>query len=191
MTRAVITAIGPDQPGRVEEISQFVYEAGGNIETSRMVNLGGYFAMMLIVAGDPPCITTLDQRMEAFAKRGGLQCQLLPIHQATAANTINYRLLSRGADRAGGLHQISHLLRTLAISIESVNSRVMPGEDTGAGEFELEMQLSVPPQVPVYKLREYLGHLWNGQPISWELVESSPSTARSTSSSPAADATPQ
>lgn len=191
MTRAVITAIGPDRPGRVEEISQFVFEAGGNIEISRMVNLGGYFAMMLIVAGDPPCITTLGQRMATFAARVDLQCQLLPIHQATIPNTVNYRLLSRGADRAGALHQLSHLLRTLAISIESVNSRVTPDADTGSGEFELEMQLSVPPQVPVNKLREYLGHLWTGQPISWELVESSPSTARSTSSSPVADATPQ
>jgi glycine cleavage system transcriptional repressor len=43
---AILTAIGADRPGLVEEVSQFIFAHGGNIADSRMVNLRGQFAMM-------------------------------------------------------------------------------------------------------------------------------------------------
>src|SRR5690554_1375691 len=173
MTQAVLTAIGPDRPGRVEDLSRFIFEHGGNIETSRMLNLGGHFAMMMIIGGSTDAIATIERDLPTFAGSAELTCQMLPVRTA-AAPRGNWRLISRGADRAGALHQISHLLRSLSVNIESVNSRVTPGGETAAGEFELEMQLTVPSHVPVNKLREYVGHLWNDQPIAWELVEASP-----------------
>jgi glycine cleavage system transcriptional repressor len=44
---AILTATGPDRPGLVDEVSQFLFECGANIEDSRMVNLRGHFAMVV------------------------------------------------------------------------------------------------------------------------------------------------
>ena len=46
---AILTALGTDRPGLVDEVSQFIFEHGGNIEDSRMVNLRGQFAIMLLL----------------------------------------------------------------------------------------------------------------------------------------------
>lgn len=189
MTQAVLTAIGPDRPGRVEDLSRFIFEHGGNIETSRMLNLGGHFAMMVIVGGSDDAIAAIERHLPAFADGAQLACRILPV-LADAATRGNWKLISRGKDRAGALHQVSHLLRSLAVNIEGVNSRVTPGGETAAGEFELEMLLTVPTHVPVSKLREYVGHLWSDQPIAWELVEASPSAAPASAPPPAGAAGP-
>jgi predicted amino acid-binding ACT domain protein len=47
---AVLTAIGADRPGLVDEVSAYVLERGGNLEDSRMLNLHGQFAMMMLVS---------------------------------------------------------------------------------------------------------------------------------------------
>ncbi len=47
----VLTAVGDDRPGLVDEVTRYITERGGNLEDSRMVNLRGQFAMMMLVAG--------------------------------------------------------------------------------------------------------------------------------------------
>jgi glycine cleavage system transcriptional repressor len=44
----VLTAIGADRPGLVEEVSEFVLARGGSIEDSRMANLQGQFAIITL-----------------------------------------------------------------------------------------------------------------------------------------------
>ncbi len=48
----VLTAVGPDRPGLVSEISSMVLSAGANLEDSRMAILGGEFALLVLVSGD-------------------------------------------------------------------------------------------------------------------------------------------
>lgn len=181
MTNAVLTAIGPDRPGLVEELSQFVFERGGNIETSRMVNLGGYFAIIVMIAGPEAAMRIMGEQLPALAQTTGLQTELLPARQREEMQGGIYRLIARGRDRAGMLHQLSHLLRTLGINIDSVDTRVTPFSAIRpdeahyeAGRFEMELVLAVPAHVPTPKLREYLGHLWGEGSVSWELVAASP-----------------
>ncbi len=45
----VLTAVGPDRPGLVSEISSLVLAAGANLEDSRMAILGGEFALLVLV----------------------------------------------------------------------------------------------------------------------------------------------
>src|SRR5688572_18728250 len=54
MTHVILTAIGTDRPGLVDEVSRYIFDRGGNIEDSRMVNFRGQFAMMVLVGGGDP-----------------------------------------------------------------------------------------------------------------------------------------
>ncbi|MCZ6710963.1 MAG: glycine cleavage system protein R, partial [Gammaproteobacteria bacterium] len=49
MARAVISAIGRDRPGIVNELSQAVLDLDLSIEDSRMTVLGGEFAVLMSV----------------------------------------------------------------------------------------------------------------------------------------------
>ena len=49
----VLTALGPDRPGLVRELSEFVAERGVNIDDSRMAILGAEFGgVALVVKAD-------------------------------------------------------------------------------------------------------------------------------------------
>jgi len=55
----VISALGNDKPGIVNELSKTILDQGGNISESRMTVLGGEFAMMLLVTGSEDCIDNI------------------------------------------------------------------------------------------------------------------------------------
>ena len=46
----VLTAVGRDRSGVVEEFTKLILHYDGNIEASRMVRLGGDFAMLVFVS---------------------------------------------------------------------------------------------------------------------------------------------
>jgi glycine cleavage system transcriptional repressor len=173
MTHAVLSAVGPDRPGLVEDISQFVFERGGNIETSRMVNLGGQFCVMMLISANLHALERLTRELPRLQESTTLRLELVPARETEAPHASHvHKLIARGQDRAGMLHQISHLLRVLGINIESVSTRVTPASDNAPGRFEMEMTLAIPAQFPRNKLDEYLGHLWEQQPVEWQVVES-------------------
>ncbi|HDO34642.1 MAG TPA: glycine cleavage system protein R, partial [Chromatiales bacterium] len=48
----VVSALGQDRPGIVNELSLAILNCGCNIEDSRMTVLGGEFAVILLVSGN-------------------------------------------------------------------------------------------------------------------------------------------
>ena len=48
----ILTAIGPDQVGLVEKISEFICRNGCNIEDSKMAVFCGEFAVIVLIGGD-------------------------------------------------------------------------------------------------------------------------------------------
>jgi glycine cleavage system transcriptional repressor len=54
----VYTLTGSDRIGIVEEVTKMLLDHGGNVETSRMVRLGGEFAMLMLVPCQPSSFPT-------------------------------------------------------------------------------------------------------------------------------------
>ena len=73
---AVLTAVGADRPGLVDEVARYVLERGGNLEDSRMVNLHGQFAMMLLVAGPDDVIGRLRDGLGALRRDSHVRAEL-------------------------------------------------------------------------------------------------------------------
>ena len=48
----ILTAIGPDQVGLVEKISEFISRRGCNIDDSKMAVFCGEFAVIILISGD-------------------------------------------------------------------------------------------------------------------------------------------
>ena len=44
----MLTMVGKDRPGIVAEVSQVLFEAGGNLGEASMARLGGNFTVMLL-----------------------------------------------------------------------------------------------------------------------------------------------
>ena len=175
MAHAILTAIGVDRAGLVDEVSSFIYDRGGNIEDSRMVNLRGQFAVMLLVGGDESIIGRLRREQATLATSSGLQVDVRPALEppggagAKPSESIPFRFLATAVDRPGIVHRISHLLWELGANIENLETRLTAAPYTGAPVFEMEAVLSAPRATSLKELRQKLGALCDEMNMDWEL----------------------
>lgn len=167
----ILSAIGADRPGLVDEVSEYILQRGGNIEDGRMVNLRGQFAIMVLVAGPADALDRLRTDAWQLSQNSGLSVDVHPATAATASSAaaIPYRLTATAIDQPGLVHRFSHLLREMTINIESLDTRLAPAPITGAPLFEMEMILSVPKTSSISKLRDSLATLAEEINIDWQL----------------------
>lgn len=67
MNYFVLTAIGPDRPGLMATISDYVFARGGNVESSRAATLGGEFAVLMLVSASDGDGATLESQIGKLA----------------------------------------------------------------------------------------------------------------------------
>jgi glycine cleavage system transcriptional repressor len=170
---AVLTAIGRDRPGLVDEVSAYVLERGGNLEDSRMVNLHGQFAMMMLVSGSAVVVERLQQDLGQLQTASAIHADLVSADMAPPAGraaSIPYRLTTSAMDHPGLVQSVAHALRQLEVNIESAETTLQQAPITGAPLFEMELVIAVPGDTPVAKLRDAVGRVCDELNIDWQLT---------------------
>ena len=171
LSYVVLTAVGPDHPGLVDSVTRFVYDNGGNLEDSRMVNLHGQFAMILLVAGTAATVRKLEAGLPALQEDAGVHAQLQP---ATAkpppAAALPLRITAWAMDHPGLMQSVSHLLASLDVNIESAETSLSSAPHTGTPLFSMQLLVSVPVTMHVSQVREELGRLCDELNIDWSLA---------------------
>jgi glycine cleavage system transcriptional repressor len=169
---AVLTAIGPDHPGLVDQVTRFVADCGGNLEDSRMVNLRGQFAMMMLVAGPAEVVQRLRDGLAELQAATGVhgQVEIAATGRPSTAAALPYRLSTWAMDHPGLMQSIAHLLGGLGVNIESAETSLRPAPYTNAPLFEMELVVAVPQSVPVAELRAALGRLCDELNVDWHLT---------------------
>ena len=171
MPHVILTAIGADRPGLVDEVSQYIFNHGGNIEDSRMVNLRGQFAIMVLLGGDEPTLGRVRQELPTLSRQTTLRTEL---HDAAPSAIARgeaqpFRLTGTSIDQPGLVHRVSHLLRGLHVNIESLETRLRPAPYTGAPMFDMELILSVPRTTSLSQLRQDVAKVCDELNIDWNL----------------------
>jgi len=78
LTELLITAVGRDRPGLVSEISEAVFDAGGNIEDMDQVVMRNIFVMSMLVSFSNPRtpIRKLERLLRRKEKKTGLKISI-------------------------------------------------------------------------------------------------------------------
>lgn len=152
MEQWIVTAVGPDRPGLVGELTGHLAAGGANLLDSRMVNLRGQFALVLLMeapSGD------LAERLPSIGE--GMNLRLFVTKQerakSAAAGGVPFKLKTYSSDQPGIVHRVTHLLRTHGVNIEELETRQETAAFAGTPLFTMELRLTVPNSVPVRKLR--------------------------------------
>lgn len=168
----ILTAVGPDRPGLVDQVSAYLSERNFNIESSRMAALGGEFAIILLASGEEAEVEALLKDHSALASSSGLQVQAraasAPEPRAMPAS-LPYRLRVTSMDHPGIVRQVSRALHQRQINIESLDARVSPAPVSGVPVFNLEATLSVPASLKLRELRRELEDLADELNLDLEL----------------------
>ncbi len=70
----VLSALGPDRPGLVAEITEYLTKRGANVEDSRMAVLGGEFGVLVLVSGAPEEVAAVERDRAVSPRRQGSSC---------------------------------------------------------------------------------------------------------------------
>lgn len=157
----VITAIGPDQPGIVEAISDAGRRAGANWAASRMANLAGQFAGIVHFEVADAQVASLEEGLRALESRG-LRIAIARgkgAAPAQAARVVHLDLV--GHDRPGIVHELSESLASRGVSIEELHTHVASAAMAGGSLFKVHARLAVPPSLRVDDLKRALESLAN------------------------------
>ncbi|HUO08093.1 MAG TPA: ACT domain-containing protein [Phycisphaerae bacterium] len=155
MAHVIVTAVGQDRPGLVDELTGHLHTGGANIIESRMVNLRGQFAViMLLELSDAKRLRS--SLPEVGAKMGLAISVVEQSAPATPAKGIPYKLKTYSLDQPGLVHRISAVLRTHGVNIEDLTARQESAPFAGDPLFTMEMRLTVPASVQVRQLRNDL-----------------------------------
>ncbi|MFV1985374.1 MAG: glycine cleavage system protein R [Thiohalomonadales bacterium] len=151
----VISALGNDKPGLVNQLSKDILDQGGNISESRMMVLGGEFAIMLLITGNQDCINTINSNLEAMGKTLSLtiiakETQL----QKSKQKRLPYQVQVVSMDHPGIVHNITDFLSSRNLNIEEIETKTYPAAHTGTPMFSLDMTISVPADSSVKTLRD-------------------------------------
>jgi glycine cleavage system transcriptional repressor len=168
----VLTAIGADRPGLVEEVSEFVLTRGGSIEDSRMANLQGQFAIMMLVSGPKETTDRLESDFGALRSQSRIDGQVTAVVTTDPSTTtrLPFRLTGQALDEPGLVHQVANLLRTLDVNIESMETTLKRAPVTAAPLFAMELIVAVPAGTAVTTLREEIARVCDSLNIDWHLA---------------------
>jgi glycine cleavage system transcriptional repressor len=151
----VISAVGSDRTGVVQDLSKVILSCDGNIEESRMTTLGSEFAMLLLVSGNWATLNKLEQGLDKLGEEKNLS---IAIRQTDArmpsGNRMPYAVDIVSLDQQGIVFNLANFFATRDIEIEDVSTRSYAAAHTGSPMFAVQMAINVPSSVHVSQLRE-------------------------------------
>jgi glycine cleavage system transcriptional repressor len=156
----VLTAVGPDRVGIVDDIAGALSADGCNIEESKMAVLGGEFAVIMLVSGPTGAVEAMTKSLPALAGKLGLQVDCRPTHEPRAKEKGRpYHLKAVSLDTPGIVHSVTAILRRHGVNIEDLETETAAAPWTGAPMFRLSTHLVVGPSVSIADLKAELAHL--------------------------------
>lgn len=151
----VISAIGTDRAGIVSELSQLIFNAGGNIEDSRMSILGGEFAIIMMVSGAWNNIAKLEDSLPLAQEKLGL---IISTRRTEARkltrDEIPYSIEVVSLDHPGIVQQIAGFFSKRNINIHDMYTTSHRAAHTGSPMFTLSMTIELPAGTHISSLRE-------------------------------------
>jgi glycine cleavage system transcriptional repressor len=166
----ILTAVGPDQVGLVEKISEFIVRHGGNIEDSKMAVFCGEFALIILISGDGASLFKIANHYRDLEVETGLAISIkTPSARKPAETFLPYTLTASCMDHPGVVYQISGILSSFGINIESMETKTYAAPVSGTPIFRLEAQLSLPTTVNVNSLRQRFAEIQIQENIDIEL----------------------
>lgn len=140
----IVTFIGDDRPGLVEQLSSAIERCGGNWQESRLSQLGGKFAGLVLVTLAEDAGDTLEQALKGLAS-SGISVRVTPASVAaapTAGQRITLAVL--GPDRPGIVREISRALAAEHVNVIDMESEVSSAPMSGEPLFRAEILAEIP-----------------------------------------------
>jgi glycine cleavage system transcriptional repressor len=150
-----VTAIGPNRVGLVQDLSNAITGAGGNIRESRMSTLGSEFAIIMLVEGNWHAINKIEEALSGLGKTGELTITIRNTnHQEPREAAAPYHIDIVAIDQEGIVYNIARFFASRKLEIADLATRRYNAPHTGATMFAINMSVSVPASMHIATMRD-------------------------------------
>ncbi|MCC7375332.1 MAG: hypothetical protein IT581_11820 [Verrucomicrobiales bacterium] len=156
----VLTVIGRDRPGLVEQLARLIADHGGNWLESRMNRLGGEFAGILRLTVPSDRESALRQALAALGN-AGLNVQIRSDDVPAPVPTRVVQLELVGQDRPGIVRQIASAWASRGINVEELVTECVSAAMSGETLFKATAKVALPAGVDLPSLRADLDRIAN------------------------------
>lgn len=151
----VLSAIGTDRAGVVNDLSKVILDCGGNIEESRMTALGTEFAMLLLVSGNWHTLGKLEAALDKLSRDRDLSISIRKTGvRERGEDCLPYAVDVVALDQPGIVFHLSSFFANRDIEIADLATRSYAAPHTGAPMFAVQMTVNVPASVHISQLRD-------------------------------------
>jgi len=168
-TSYILTFIGDDRPGLVEALSRVIEDNGGNWLESRLSQLGGKFAGLVLVTLPGENGPSLEADLKALSA-SGLSVRVTPAIGMAATSTgraITLRVI--GPDRLGIVREISRALAQREVNVVEMDSEVNSAPMSAELIFTARIDAEIPQHIDLHDLEDSLEEIANLMTLEIEL----------------------
>ncbi|MGZ5968455.1 MAG: glycine cleavage system protein R [Polyangiales bacterium] len=153
----VLSALAPDRPGLVADLTSYVTERGGNVEESRMLILGGEFGILVLVSGTAQAIESILKDVKALEKATGAGV-IVRRTKSPAEHRRGDRfpcvITAESFDRVGIVRAIAKAIHDMGLNIVDLETAAVDAAFTGAQLFKIEAHVDVPKGMTLSQVRQ-------------------------------------
>jgi glycine cleavage system regulatory protein len=168
-TSYIVTFIGDDRPGLVEQLSHVIESNRGNWLESRLSQLGGKFTGLILVSLPNDSGAALEADLKDLAATG-LSVRVTPSSStaATAAGR-DITLTVIGPDRLGIVREISRALAERQINVVEMDSHVSSAPMSAEMIFKARIDAQIPESTDMDDLIDTLDEIANHMTLEIDL----------------------
>ena len=153
--RLVISALGQDKPGIVNELSKIIFDAGCNILDSHMSVMGGEFTIMLMTEGNWNNLAKLETALDPLGKKLDLIVSTKRTgDRSNKDQVLPYAVEVVAVDHPGIVTQLTGFFSQHSINIEELRTDCYAAPHTGTPMFTINMVIAIPANIHISTMRE-------------------------------------
>ena len=151
----VMSALGKDRPGIVDQLTKAIFELDCNIADSRMTVLGGAFAVLILVEGPWNKLARLEDQIEDLQQLLGLTIITKRTEERRSeGNLLPYAVDVVALDHPGIVHNLASFFSQRGINIEDMSTASYAAAHTGTPMFSVHMSVGIPAKIHIAALRD-------------------------------------
>jgi len=168
-TSYIITFIGEDRPGLVEQLSSVIENNRGNWLESRLSQLGGKFTGLILVSLPDDSGTALEADLKALSSSGLSVRVTAIVGSAVSAPGRDITLSVMGPDRLGIVREISRALADRQINVVEMDSHVSSAPMSAESIFTARIDAQIPDSTDMDDLSDTLDEIANTMTLEIDL----------------------
>jgi len=136
MKKIIINVSGKDRLGIISDITKEISQLNGNIETSKMIQLGLEFNMLILASINDKDLDALDKRLSSYQDLSIIIKTTEPNKSEITKNKFVFIL--KGSDNEGIVHSCTKMFNNFNINVIDLETKLFNAPNTGSPLFYIK-----------------------------------------------------